>query len=340
MEEFQFNYSEFKNNVADTFKDLLSDEDFTNVTLVTSDEKEISAHKVILASVSPPLGRILMKNPNKHPLIFFNSIGSSVVDQLVKFIYLGECTVAEEDLLSFIEAGKSLQVKGLTDDLGQPDAEDSVENHEKKNSRDQNTLEEVAMKKYTRPTERGSKSHVQNGNVEVKEEEADITEQEKSPTGAKSKDNTTMIFKIDSIGGEDVRTGASTKLYSDIIRNSDGKFPCNQCDYEVMNRNSLIVHIKAVHERLKMSCDQCDFQTGYKLHLSDHIRTVHEGRLFECKECNFTAKNRSCLSMHTTKHKLKGSMWTTIKNRVKCSKCDFDSGSMKEMRKHIHINHM
>ena len=149
-----------------------------------------------------------------------------------------------------------------------------------------------------------------------------------------------MVFKIDSIGGEDVRTGASTKLYSDIIRNSDGKFPCNQCDYEVMNRNSLIVHIKAVHERLKMSCDQCDFQTGYKLHLSDHIRTVHEGRLFECKECNFTARNRSCLSMHTTKHKLKESMWTTVKNRVKCSKCDFDSGSMKEMRKHIHINHM
>ena len=93
MEEFQFNYSEFKNNVADTFKDLLSDEDFTNVTLVTSDEKEISAHKVILASVSPPLRRILMKNPNKHPLIFFNSISSSVVEQLVKFIYLGECTV-------------------------------------------------------------------------------------------------------------------------------------------------------------------------------------------------------------------------------------------------------
>ena len=49
MEQFQFNYSEFKNNVVDTFKDLLSDEDFANVTLVTSDEKEISAHKVILA---------------------------------------------------------------------------------------------------------------------------------------------------------------------------------------------------------------------------------------------------------------------------------------------------
>ena len=189
MEQFQFNYSEFKNNVADTFKDLFSDEDFTNVTLVTSDEKEISAHKVILASASPILKRILMKNPNKHPLIFFNSIGSSVVDQLVKFIYLGECTVAEEDLVSFIEAGKSLQVKGLTDDLGQPDAEDSVENQERKNSRDQNTLEEVTMKKYTRPTERGNKSHVQIGNV--KEEEADITtEQERSPAGAKSKDNT------------------------------------------------------------------------------------------------------------------------------------------------------
>ena len=41
MERFQFNYSEFKNNVADTFKDLLSDEDFANVTLVTSDGQRL-----------------------------------------------------------------------------------------------------------------------------------------------------------------------------------------------------------------------------------------------------------------------------------------------------------
>ena len=102
----------------------------------------------------------------------------------------------------------------------------------------------------------------------------------------------------------------------------------------------MVNHIKAVHERLKLSCELCDFQTGYKRALNDHMRITHEGRLFECKECNFTSRNRSSLSIHTTKHKFKESMWTNKKSHIQCSKCDYHSESTKQMKRHIKENHL
>ena len=43
---------------------MLLDDDLTDVTLVTGDEKTFRAHKVILSAASPILKRMLRKNVN------------------------------------------------------------------------------------------------------------------------------------------------------------------------------------------------------------------------------------------------------------------------------------
>ena len=341
MEQFHFSYSEFKSDAQETFKHLWKEEDFADVTLVSNDEVSLSSHKVILATASPILKRILINNPQKQPLIYFNGIGSSVLDQLVKFIYLGECEVEQDDLVSFLKAGKSLQIRGLTDEVEEA-AKKSNPGDKNENPR---VLDQLALERYSRQSDLDEQSfndndHLEEESIKVEVEAKEITKPSPRPAFEKKKKDISTLFKIDRIGGEDVRKIDQDISYSDMYQKKDGKYKCNQCDHVHVKKCLMVIHIRAVHERLKVSCELCDFQTGYKRALNDHMRIIHEGRLFQCKECNFTSRNRSSLSIHTTKHKFKESMWTTHKANIQCSKCDYESNSTKAMKKHIHENHL
>ena len=358
MERFNFANSEFKSDAPETFRQLWKEKNLTNVTLVSSDEVSTLVHKVILATASPLLKRVLMRNAHEHPLILFNSIRSRVLEQLVEFIYLGECSVDQADLDSFLDAGKSLQIRGLTNN-------EAGSNSGGESGAPVVQVEEVGQVEFPKEQigqvvvdsvdqvgkvewEKGLRgSALTDGNllfdnplldpkhnIDVKKEVGELP---------KIKDEIYPIFKIERIGDEEVlRIKSSDKLYRDLFKNKEGKFQCNQCDYsQVVKRfGEMVNHIKAVHEGLKLSCELCQFQTGYKRCLTEHVKIIHEGKLKECKECSFTTKNRSSLSIHMTKHKLKENMWTAKKTRRQCSKCEYDSESVKEMKKHILENHL
>jgi hypothetical protein len=51
-EKFNLNWNEFGSSTVNSFKDLLTDEDFTDVTLACDDDKQIKAHKAILSASS------------------------------------------------------------------------------------------------------------------------------------------------------------------------------------------------------------------------------------------------------------------------------------------------
>ena len=59
-----------------TFGSLKEDKDFTDVTLVCEDGKQVEVHKVILASSSPFFQNILRKNKHIHPLIYMRGMKS------------------------------------------------------------------------------------------------------------------------------------------------------------------------------------------------------------------------------------------------------------------------
>merc|ERR1719186_1015452 len=68
-----------------------------------------------MASFSPILRNILKLNKNSHPLIYLRRVKYKDLQNLVKFIYQGEVSVAEEDLASFLEVAEELQIKGLSE---------------------------------------------------------------------------------------------------------------------------------------------------------------------------------------------------------------------------------
>merc|ERR1719186_1270337 len=144
MEKVSLSWSEFGSCASNTFIDLLSDQDFTDVTLVCDDDKQIKAHKVILSSCSPLFRRILRHNPHQHPLIYLNGIIFDNLQSVIKFIYLGQTEVEQDVLELFIKAGKELEIKGLS---GKDSAKDFTAENKlldyKQSINDINTMEYV-----------------------------------------------------------------------------------------------------------------------------------------------------------------------------------------------------
>ena len=52
METFNLSWTDFSSSATESFKKLLTDTSFADVTLVCDDNKQMNAHKVILGSSS------------------------------------------------------------------------------------------------------------------------------------------------------------------------------------------------------------------------------------------------------------------------------------------------
>ena len=117
-EVLTLSWDDFSNKCPKAFKNLWLDTDLSDVTLATEDGGQLTAHKVILAACSPLFKRLLQKNPNGHPLLLYlMGVKLSELQQVLSYIYLGQCDLTQEQLPAFMATGKQLEVDGLTGDL-------------------------------------------------------------------------------------------------------------------------------------------------------------------------------------------------------------------------------
>jgi len=107
-------YSEFDKECSSTLQNLLSDDVFTDATIVADDGHAIKAHKVVLSAGSVFLRNVLKSNLHPHPLIHILGVSGAILDCMIKFIYLGEVKISEMDLEKFMFVAKMLKVKGLS----------------------------------------------------------------------------------------------------------------------------------------------------------------------------------------------------------------------------------
>ena len=71
-EKFTLKWNDF--GVADSFRKLRNSEEFYDVTLVSDDQQQVSAHKIVLAAASGYFENILKKNKHSHPLLCLDGI--------------------------------------------------------------------------------------------------------------------------------------------------------------------------------------------------------------------------------------------------------------------------
>ena len=112
-ESIIFSWGLFAQNASTSITNMWQDRYYTDVTLVTMDDKQIKAHKLILSSSSNFFKNIFVTNPHPNPLIYLKDITRRELKLVLKFMYHGKCNVDRSDIENFLVTGSQLGVSGL-----------------------------------------------------------------------------------------------------------------------------------------------------------------------------------------------------------------------------------
>ena len=261
-EVFTLSWDEFNQKCPKVFKDLWLDTDLSDVTLATEDGGQFSAHKVILAACSPLFKRLLQKSPTGHPLLLYlMGVQLSQLQQLLSYIYLGQCDLTQDQLPAFMATGKQLEVEGLSGYL------DESKEHE------------------SRTRTAGDLDSPVDAKIEV-----DIQALQMKSQIETTNEEHLLTYE----GAVPVIDGGNETASTITVKDSSKAWKCQQCDYKTLNRAHLRVHTENVHEGFKYDCTNCDYKSGNKSNLKRHVEKDHLGITYTCELCKqiFNDKNR------------------------------------------------
>ena len=84
------------------------------MTLSCEDDKQVKAHKFILAASSPFFKDILKRNKDPHPLIYTRGLKLEDLLAIINILYFGEANAFQENLDTFLVLAEEQRPKGLT----------------------------------------------------------------------------------------------------------------------------------------------------------------------------------------------------------------------------------
>ena len=128
-EKLGIKWGDFSPNISNTFSSLRYKKNFIDVTLVSNDHQQVSAHKVVLSACSGYFDTILTLNTHSHPLLCLDGINAIELNNVLDYIYNGEIMMYQQDLDRFLEIAERLQLKGLLPEMNS-DKSENVEKSE------------------------------------------------------------------------------------------------------------------------------------------------------------------------------------------------------------------
>ena len=233
-ERFSLKWTDFQSVVSQSFSVLRQEADFYDVTLVSDDHTQISAHKLVLSASSDFFKSILKKNPHSHPLLYLSGVDSTSLGLVLDYIYQGEVQIYQNELDNFLEVAQKLKIEGLL----------STEEPETKHEpRFDNQKEDPAGPDYTKmkvvKTNQARSGHDEkivslSNMAEVDEKIHQLIERKDGRHHCKACDYS---------------SAKSTNTRDHVERHIDGlSYPCQFCDKTFRSRNSLRRHLYNFHK--------------------------------------------------------------------------------------------
>ena len=89
-EKFCLKWHDFHNNVTTSFSRLRSEEYLHDVTLVTDDNLQVNAHKLVLSASSEYFQTIFSKNKDSKLLLCLDGVSRQDLENCLDYVYNGE----------------------------------------------------------------------------------------------------------------------------------------------------------------------------------------------------------------------------------------------------------
>ena len=329
-------------NSSTTFQNYWKNEAFTDVTLATMDDQQIRAHRVILSSYSTFFNNVFVKNCQPNLLLYLKDISHKQLEQIIEFIYTGQCEVKEEELQPFMDTANDLKILYLMNN-------------------EQTQLTNEAPTSYKTKKEIHNSTEILNEPT-IRNKDFDIRHSDKRNSEGNFNDESVIYMNsILSIVKEDVdievndhelsintdskkNTRAidfTRKKYNKHIENGKkewnvGKFKCSECDYKSKRKSHLRVHVLGVHEGARFHCDICTFSSGFQSALIEHKRTKHTRYQLKCQTCFRIFGSSGALKNHmkVIHRVIEGP------GNFECQKCDYKATHAGYLREHMTRSHV
>jgi len=335
-ENYSFCWRDYGENKRNILHHILAEKDFADVTLVSADEKQIHAHKVILCVSSEFFKSIFTRNPHPHPLIYVNDVNHDVLQSIIEFIYTGQTNVDKSHLKTFIDLGVKLKINGLTDQISQQKGEkDKLESSVSQFTSDvlnvsglineESTVIKASAQDQmdgiiynTNLPNRHDPIFVDGNTIEA------LTEVKTEVTGYELdvlNGNTDQIrpIKADHVKAEVNDFGQDLDVFGDTSERIDvskddtmhcndaeeKKFFCDKCNYSARFKANLKTHIDSIHDIVTYQCNQCQKIFSRRSALNKHTKTIHKGFIYNCEICAYSSTSEFKVSHHKrTKHNI------------------------------------
>ena len=112
-EKFNLKWNDFQSNVSKKFSSLRTDSDFYDVTLVSEDLQQMSAHRVVLSACSQYFSDVLRQTRHSNPLLCLEGVTSTELQFILDYIYQGEVQIYQENLDRFLAVAERFKLEGL-----------------------------------------------------------------------------------------------------------------------------------------------------------------------------------------------------------------------------------
>ena len=128
MDSLNLNWKAFPEHLKLMSKELYEEDRYSDITLISDDQFQFKAHKIILSACSPVFRNIIDYNPTQNSLIYLRGVQSQELEPILQFMYLGEGNLSYERIGVFLKVAKDLQVKEININAELETEEDNFDN--------------------------------------------------------------------------------------------------------------------------------------------------------------------------------------------------------------------
>ena len=97
-------------NDSKSFSQLRQQTGLFDVTLVSSNQRQVSAHKVVLSACSDFFKNIFHRNTHSHPLLYLDGVDHEEINLMLDYIYQGEVQIYQDYLDRFLNIANKFKL--------------------------------------------------------------------------------------------------------------------------------------------------------------------------------------------------------------------------------------
>ena len=326
MSVTQLRSQKWPNVVLKQLEESYGKQSLADVTLVSDEQGEFSAHKIILTSFSPIFRSVLPHNSD-HQHVHLQGVKATVLENLLQFMYRGETFIDNEEITDFLTAARDFKLREFTEektpDSLYVDPNNSVEDVKLFSASDSvsETIEQY-LQDSERTGEKTERRKRKKNKIKKEKQETPkiakviVSSPEKKEILQQMVEKKQRKVKLDPVSGELMPC----------------QFRCEVCDAPYHSSVGLLFHTKAKHGGAVYPCSECGYSSSFQPNTRRHFREKHQGKMYSCDKCDYKIGRSGLLKTHID--------YEHLGVRYSCQYCSYEGKEQGKLNRHVRMVHL